>query len=157
MDKTQKIVLEITEELLKLLEVKAKVKAEKDAEGAWQVEIESEETGILIGYHGETLSSLQLLIGLMVYKKLGEWQRVMINVGDYRQKREAQLIRMAQSAAQRVRFSGQAVSLPFLNSGERRLIHLFLKEDEGVETLSEGEGRERHLVIRPKKIEEKKQ
>lgn len=154
MDKAEKIILETTKKLLSLLEIEdAKVKLKSDEDKVWQVQIETEKTGILIGFHGEMLAALQLIIGLIVYKKLEKWQPVVLNVGDYREKRQAQLEGMAQKAAQRVKFSGQPVSLSFLNSAERRIVHLALKDDEVVETSSEGEGRERRLVIRPKKVE----
>ncbi len=163
MDKAEKTILATTKELLKLLGIEdAKVKAEKveeDEEGqegegrVWEVQIETERAGILIGFHGETIAALQLMVGLIVYKNLGKWQSILLNVGDYREKRKAQLERMALNAAQRVKFSGQAVALPFLNAAERRVIHLFLKEDGEVETESEGEERERRLVIRQKKVE----
>lgn len=155
MEKTREIILETTEKLLGLLGIKD-AKAEilqQDQNDIWQVQIETEKTGILIGFHGETIAALQLMVGLIVYKKLGKWQPILLNVGDYREKRKVQLERIALNAAQRVKFSGQPVALPFLNAAERKVIHLFLKEDEEVVTESEGMGRERRLVIRPKKVE----
>lgn len=161
MEKTREVILETTEKLLGLLGIEDAKVALRQAQGeegkegkTWNVQIETEKTGILIGFHGETIAALQLIVGLIVYKKLGKWQSVLLNVGDYRERRKAQLERMALNVAQRVKFSGQAVALPFLNAAERKVIHLFLKEDEEVVTESEGMGRERRLLIRPQKIEE---
>jgi len=150
MDKIQST-KEITEQLLKLLLLEAKVEVKEDKENnAINVAIETEEPGILIGYHGETLSSLQLMLGIMVSKKINEWVRVVVNVGDYREKREEVLKRMALSAAQKAKFSQEAVTLPPLSGNERRIIHLVLTDNPDVITESEGEGEERRVVVKPK-------
>lgn len=142
---------EITEELLKLLLLEAKVEVSEDKENkAISVAIETEEPGILIGYHGETLSSLQLMLGIMVSKKINEWVRVVVNVGDYREKREEVLKRMALSAAQKAKFSQEPVTLPPLSGNERRIIHLVLTDNPDVTTESEGEGEERRVVVKPR-------
>lgn len=130
----------------------AGVTATEGEEGVIEVAIEvpPEQSGFLIGFHGETLASLQLVIGQMVYKRLGEWQRILVNIGDYREKRERSLQEMADNAAQRVKITQQPVTLPYLSSSERRLVHLALADDEEVETSSEGSGRGRRLTIYPK-------
>lgn len=107
------------------------------------------DTGILIGYHGDTISALQLIINLLIYKKQGEWKRLVVNIGDYRQKRAESLEKLANDSAQRVKFSGQPMALFNLNPYERRLIHEFLSRDPAVTTESEGEARNRHLIIKP--------
>ena len=137
------------EELLGKLEINTAVKVELK-EDVYQVNVETEESGLLIGYHGETLSSFQLILGLVVFKKLGEWVRVVVEVGDYRAKRETQLREMAESYAAQVVASGQPMSLPYLPPIERRIIHLALQDRTDVETASEGEGNQRRVVIKPK-------
>lgn len=150
MDKL-KITKEVAQELLKLLLLDVKVEVAEDKENnAINVDIETEEPGILIGYHGETLSSLQLMLGIMVSKKLNEWVRVVVNVGDYREKREEVLKGMALSAAQKAKFSQEPVTLPPLNGNERRIIHLALADNPDVTSESEGEGEERRVVVKPK-------
>lgn len=115
------------------------------------ITVPTEESGILIGFHGETLAALQLITAQMVYKKLGRWVRIIMNIGDYREKREQALREMAMNAAERAKITNQPVSLPFLTSSERRLIHLILADDPEVETVSQGEGRDRRLTVHPKK------
>src|SRR3989344_8841076 len=115
-----------TEELLSHLGVVGIVSVDTDEEGAMRVHIETEETGLLIGFHGQTLESFQLILGMIVAKKLGEWKRVYVNVGDYREKREEALMYMAQRAAERAVESGRAVELTRLTPSERRVIHLTL-------------------------------
>lgn len=140
------------EKLLSLLGVKANVDVVEDKENeAWRVGIETEDAGVLIGHHGETIGALQLLLGQLVYKKKDVWERILVNVGDWRERREETIRGLARSAAQRAKDSGEPQSLFDLTAAERRIVHLELAEDEDVRTESEGEGRERHLVVKPKK------
>lgn len=146
-----KIVETTTKKLLKHLGVEAKTKVGQDKEGVVHVQLETEEPGILIGYHGETLSSFQLILAMMVYRQTGEWVRILVNVGDYRERRRESLERMALSAAQKVKFSGEEYALPSMTPAERRIIHLTLADDPEITTESEGEGRNRRVVIKLKR------
>ena len=111
---------------------------------------ESGEAGVLIGYHGETLQAIQLILSLVVSKKLGNFARLIVNVSDYREKREEKLKEMALDAARRAKETKQEVVLGNLTPWQRRIIHVALAEDADVETQSQGEEPERQLVIKPK-------
>jgi len=124
---------------------------QSDQNGALICQIESPQAAALIGFHGETLQSLQLIASFLVHKVHGEWVKILVNVGDYREKREEQLHKLALSLAMKAKFSGEAQALPNLSSSERRYIHLILAENPDVYTESEGEGRDRLLMIKPKK------
>jgi spoIIIJ-associated protein len=150
-----KTIQKLTSQLLKLLGVEAQLEIAQDKEGTLHLQLETEDPGILIGYHGETLASLQLILAMMLYRQINEWTRVLVNVGDYQQRRRQTLEKMALSAAQRVKFSGEEHALPPMSSAERRLIHLALANEQEVETESEGEDRERRVIIKPKKKPEK--
>lgn len=140
----------ITEEFLSTLGIAGSVTVVNDELGAYRVHIETEETGLLIGYHGRTLESFQMILTLAVARALNERVKVYVNVGDYREKREEALMLMAQRAAERVLASGRSVELSHLSPSERRVVHLTLSGDERVATESVGEGDERTLVIKPK-------
>ncbi|MBI4035034.1 MAG: KH domain-containing protein [Candidatus Chisholmbacteria bacterium] len=138
--------------LLHLLDITATdiaVTQAKDATISIDLTLPDTESGILIGYHAETLSSLQRILNLILHHQLKEWHRVIINVNHYRQNREQVLNDMAHNAAERVRLTHQEVIMPYLDSFERRLIHLALADSPDIETVSVGEGRDRRLVIRP--------
>jgi len=147
-DQTKQIV-EIVEDLLARLEVGGGVEVSVDETGAYRVRIQTEETGLLIGHHGKTLESIQLIVGIMVSKKLGQWLKVYVNVGDYREKREETLMHMAQRAAERALTMGRMVELSRLSPAERRIVHLTLSGDDRVVTESVGEGDNRVLLIKP--------
>lgn len=142
-------VKELAEELLANLQIDSKVSV-TETDGVFSVNVETPESGLLIGFHGEALSSFQLILGLMVYKKLGQWTKIVVEVGDYRAKREEQLTAQALAYAEQVLSSGQSVTLPPLPPSERRIIHLVLQDNPKLETLSEGEGNQRRVIIKPK-------
>ncbi len=143
-------VANLTQELLEKLEIGADVSVDIDETNAYRVHIETEETGLLIRYHGKTLDSFQILLGILVSKTIGAWVKTYVNVGDYRQKREETLMLMAQRAAEKALSLGRPVELPHLSAAERRIIHLTLTGDDRVETESKGEGSQRVLYVKPK-------
>jgi len=140
----------IAEELLGKLEIVGSVSVTTDETDAFRVNIATEETGLLIGHHGKTLESLQVILGIIVSKKLGRWVKTYVNVGDYREKREEALMHMAQRAAERALVSGRPVELTRLSPAERRIIHLTLSGDDRIATESLGEGDDRVLLVKPK-------
>ncbi|MGB9706475.1 MAG: protein jag [Microgenomates group bacterium] len=139
----------ILKELLEHLEVGATFSIEEKEE-TFYINLQTDNPGILIGYHGQTLFALQLILSLIAYRRIGEWTKIVVDVGDYRQRREETLKRMAFSVAQKVKFSHQEQELPPMSGAERRIIHLALSDDPEVETESRGEGKERRVVVKPR-------
>lgn len=149
LNKTE-IVKKCAEDLLSALRIDAQVEVVETEEQVVSVNVSTEESGLLIGFHGETLSSFQLILGLMVFKKLGTWEKVVVEIGDYRAKRAEQLTAMADAYANQAISTGQPVYLPPLPPSERRVVHMALQERTDVETISEGEGNQRRVVVKPK-------
>ncbi len=137
-------------EILNLLLVTDFSLSFNEEEEVVMVTIKTKEAELLIGRNGENLSALQLLVRLLAYKKTGEWQKIILNVNDWRQKREVYLQRLAANLAQKVKFSGREIQLASLTATERRIIHLYLADHPDVTTVSEGEGIHRHLIIKPR-------
>ncbi|MEA2677378.1 MAG: spoIIIJ-associated protein [Chloroflexota bacterium] len=106
-----------------------------------------EALGALIGRKGERLSALQHLVNLMLSRKLGAWTRVLVDVEDYRGRRERQLREIATRAAEKVKESGKMLQLEPMPALERRWIHLALRGDNDVATQSIGEEPHRRVVI----------
>lgn len=140
---------ESVEKFLSLLGIKAEVSVEEEAEQI-SVSLETEDTGMIIGYHGETLESLQLILSLILAKETGEFKRVSLEVGDYKKNRTEYLEKMAMDFKERALSSQKEVYISDLKSWERRIIHLILQDDKEVVSESSGEGRDRVLVIKPK-------
>lgn len=141
------VVKNLSVDLLNLLKVEAQV-AVSESDDSIKINIETNNSGGLIGYHGEGLISLQLVLNILASKATGDWQRVVVNVGDYRQKREEYLKNLALSAAERARLTKQPSVLTGLSSFERRIIHTVLSAEKDLSSESEGEGQDRRLVVR---------
>lgn len=108
-----------------------------------------EDMSLLIGRHGQTLDAIQELTRLAVGRRLDERIRVIVDVEDYRKRREARLAERARELAERVRDEGGEEELEPMNSYERKLVHDAVADIEGVETESRGVDPERYVVIRP--------
>ncbi len=114
-------------------------------------DIEGEDLGTLIGRRGQTLSALQYLTNLASAKGTIGHERVVIDVEGYRKRREETLRALARRVADRVRRTGQSVSLEPMNAQERRVIHTALQSDDYVATRSEGEDPYRKVIVHRKK------
>jgi spoIIIJ-associated protein len=111
---------------------------------------EKEALGALIGRKGERLSALQHLVNLMLSRKMDTWTRVLVDVEDYRGRRERQLRDLANRAAERVIETGKMLQLEPMPALERRWVHIALREHEGVATQSIGEEPNRRVVVVPR-------
>jgi len=153
MKKDTETLNKLVTELFSLMTVSATAEVSFDKENdAFVVNVDAgDATGLLIGKKGETLSSIQNVLGVLFKQKTGEWKRIVLNVGDYREKEEGYLKNLAVTTAQRAKETGEPQHLYNLKPWQRRVIHLALTEETGIETESEGEGEERYLVIKSKK------
>ena len=104
--------------------------------------------GFLIGQNAETMRSLQYLVSMALKNASHEVSRVNVDVADYKKQRAHRLEERAQAWLDEVKDSGKEKHLPPMNSADRRTIHR-LAGEYGLETISEGVGRDRHIVLRP--------
>lgn len=139
--------------LTRLMGVSVSVAVETDEEGNVRVNMKGDTLGILIGRRGETLDALQYLASLRVNKGAEGYTRVTLDTENYRKKREEALTRLANRMANRAVKTGRRVSLEPMNPYERRILHSALQQNEAVETHSEGDEPNRHVVITLKKQE----
>lgn len=142
-------VKKIIDEILKSLMIDGEFEVEENDEG-YDLKLQTEESGIVIGHHGDTLEALQIIISLVLSKKLGEFKRVSIEVGDYKKNRSEYLTNLALETKERVLSSNKEIYLPDLKSWERRIVHMLLQDDKEVSSESIGEGKDRVLVVKPR-------
>lgn len=124
------------------------IEATETEDGA-EFEISGEDIGFIIGHRGETLDALQYLTGLVVNHINDEYFRVIINIGNYREKREKTLEILGRKLAFKACKTGEKVSLEPMNPYERRIIHTAVQKVRGATSWSEGENLQRHVVIGP--------
>ena len=110
----------------------------------------SDKNSILIGKNGQTLSALQTIIRQAVYNKTGLYPYVLLDVENYKDKKIMHLERLAKNVAREVAQTGVEVKMEDMNAYERRIVHSMLSENKKVDTTSEGEEPNRHIVIKPK-------
>lgn len=145
------IAQEVLEEMFDLMEVDAEVRLRTNSIAGedLSIDIMGDDSGLLIGRGGTTLSSLQFMVNFIVSKRLTEWTPVNIDVEGYKQRRYKYLETLAQRLAKRVRSTGKPFTLDPMPANERRVIHMALARNSQVTTESTGTGSERRLSIRP--------
>ncbi|MDP7588094.1 MAG: RNA-binding cell elongation regulator Jag/EloR [Dehalococcoidia bacterium] len=112
------------------------------------IDLAGEDSGLLIGRRGQTLQALQFLVNLIVRKQF-EGVRVVLDVENYRQRREVQLRDMATKVAERVAQTNRSITLEPMPPADRRIIHTSLTDHPGVSTESTGEGEGRKVTVMP--------
>jgi spoIIIJ-associated protein len=138
----------VLEEMLRLMDLPATVEIGMGAETA-KLNVKGENMGILIGRRGEKLASLQHLVNLILAKREGQWNRIAVDVENYRGRREDQLRDVADRAAKRVVQSGKIIQLEPMPAIERRIVHLALVDNPKVRTQSVGVEPNRRIVVLP--------
>ena len=146
---------EILESLLKSMKISARVEIssevppEAHAESI-ALEIRDHDLGMLIGRRGQTLSSIQYLVNVLLAHRIKTRRPVFVDAEGYKKRRYQALRSLAERMAERVEKTGQAVTLEPMPAHERRLVHLALANNEAVSTQSTGEGESRKIMILPK-------
>ena len=120
-----------------------------DIEGGSQITLTGDGLGVVIGRRGETLDALQYLVSLAANAGVSGYYRVVLNTGDFRQKREQTLIALAKRMSEQAIKSGKCRTLEPMNPYERRIIHTAVQKVNGAISWSEGENANRHVVIGP--------
>ena len=138
-------------DLLETMGIEADISVRSD-EPPVTLAINGENLGVLIGRRGDNLAALQFMVNLILAKNRRQWPRVVIDVENYRAKREESLRSLADRIAYRVRRNGQAFTLEAMPASDRRIIHLSLRDRTDLETYSIGEGPSRRVVIAPKRV-----
>lgn len=145
----EKIIRETVGQLLKLLEIEGEA-AISETDESIDISLDTPDSGMVIGHHGDTLESLQLILSLCISKKIGEFKRVSLEVGDYKKNRSEWLENLARETKEKVLSENKEVHLYDLKSWERRVVHLLFQDDKDVLSESVGEGKDRVLVVKPK-------
>lgn len=141
---------EILTEILKHVDLPTVIETEAREDYVY-MNIISNGSGLLIGKRGKTLNALQYLVTKILHREVGENVSVVLDTENYRSKREENLTELAQQLSEKVKKSHRPLTTGPMNSQDRRVIHLALKEDQEVRTKSKGEGNLRRVIIYPAK------
>jgi spoIIIJ-associated protein len=129
--------------------IEVKIKDIVEGSNRVYIEMDSEQSGLIIGKQGKTLEALQFLLNLIVSNKIQSDKKIILDIESYREKREKALRRLSKDIAHKVIKTGKPWTLEPMNPFERRLIHLTLQNDSRVSTKSEGEGIYRKVKVSP--------
>jgi len=111
------------------------------------VDISGDDSGVIIGKFGQTLDALQYLTNVIIGKKFDNKKKIVVDVGDYRSRREESVRRLARSVARKVIKSRKSEALSPMSPQDRRTVHLALSKFKDIQTSSEGSGINRKVII----------
>ncbi|HZL86710.1 MAG TPA: RNA-binding cell elongation regulator Jag/EloR [Candidatus Krumholzibacteria bacterium] len=140
---------EVVSDLLQAMHIEAQVEM-RDTDGVTEITIHTQGIdGLLIGRRGQTLVALEHLVGRLVGREFGQDVQLVVDVGDYRKRRQAQLVQKAQALAEKVRITGREINLEPLHAPDRRTVHMAVADIPGVRSYTVGQGLHRNVVIAP--------
>ena len=143
---------DILQSLISLMDVSATitlVHAEREDVGGPVFDVDGDDSGLLIGRRGDTLRALQFLVSFIASRRLGDRVNLFVDVSGYQERRYETLRSLAQRNARRVASSGREITLEPMPPNERRIVHMALADDPDVNTISDGVGDGRRVVIEP--------
>lgn len=149
-DSATLIARDILKKIISLMSVDSEVSVEKKDDNIL-LNIETNGSGILIGYKGKTLEALEFIVNKAVNKAYGKKIRVIVDSENYRQKKEELLKDLAFKIREQVKKTGKVGIINPKSPHDRRIIHLALREDHDIQTKSKGEGLFKKIFIIPKK------
>jgi len=138
-------------EILGYIGITPELSVKQNEDNLYLVDISGNDLSFLIGYRGESLDAFQNLVNQMLFKQLNEWVQVVLDINGYKNQKQGKIEQIAKRFIDKVRFLGYEVELPPMEAYERRYVHMLLSQYDDVESESRGEGRDRRVVIRPKK------
>ena len=141
---------EVLREILHSMGFRAEVSV-RNPENPLTLAVTGENLGILIGRRGDNLAALQFMVNLILSKNRRHWPKIVLDVENYRARREESLRSLADRIAYRVRRNQRPFTLEAMPASDRRIIHLALRDRPDVETYSIGEGPARRVVVAPKR------
>lgn len=140
---------DILKRLLQLMDMQAEIEAEKKRDSV-VLKLSGENVGLIIGRRGQTLNGIEYIVNLMANRNnVGSGRKVKVEIdpGGYRDKQVNFLTNLAMRAAEKVKLTGKEVVLEPMSSQERKIIHMALQDDADVDTVSEGDGYLRKVVV----------
>ncbi len=150
-NRPEKVAREKLKALLDVMNINHQIERVEVQDGVVRINITGKDMGLLIGRKGETLNAVQFILGMMVNKVLDEKVRIVLDVEDYRMRREESLKSLAVSLSERVKRTKRSVVMRPMGPHERRVVHTALQGDPEIVTYSQGEEPNRKVVISLKK------
>lgn len=150
-DRIADTAIEAIQDILKYFDVgEVSIEEYEGDEGELILDITGDDLAVLIGRHGRTLDALQFLISSITSRIVGHRYPIVVDVEGYKARQRQKIEDIALNAADKAVDQDHSIKLRPMTPYERRIVHITLRGDERVETMSEGEGRARRVVVSPR-------
>lgn len=150
-DRIADTAIEAIQDILKYFNVgEVTIEEYEGDEGELILDITGDDLAVLIGRHGRTLDSLQFLISSITSRIVGHRYPIVVDVEGYKARQRQKIEEIALNAADKAVDQDRSIKLRPMTPYERRIVHIALRGDDRVETVSEGEGRARRVVVSPR-------
>ena len=153
--KTKELIKTNINKIFDYIGIEPELKLEEKEENNFDIEISGDDLNFLIGFRGQSLEGLQNIIKMMVFRETQVQPIITIDINEYRSRKTEKLQDMAKTFIDKVRFFQKDVELPRMSPWERRQVHLLVSEYDDIESESTGEGENRRVVLKLKKVSNK--
>jgi spoIIIJ-associated protein len=136
----------VTQDLIAFMGLEARLTARVEGNTV-HIQFEGDKSSLLIGRRGQTLDALQYILTRILHRKFSEKVKIILDSGDYRDRRKRYLEDLAVKMAEKSKQTGKPVVLSPMNAHDRRIIHLALEKDKNLKTISRGDGLLKKIII----------
>ncbi len=132
--------------------IKPELSVQEIEENNFNVAVSGDDLNFLIGFRGQSLDGLQNILRLMIYRETQTQPLITLDINDYKNRKSEKIQDMAKTFIDKVRFFQKEVEMPRMSPWERRQVHVLVSEYDDIESESTGEGENRRVVLKPKKL-----
>ncbi len=149
---TKEIIKKKINKIFQYIGIKPELSIEEIEENNFNVTVSGDDLNFLIGFRGQSLDGLQGILRLMIYRETQTQPLITLDINEYKNRKTEKIQDMAKTFIDKVRFFQKEVEMPRMSSWERRQIHVLVSEYDDIESESTGEGDNRRVVLKPKKL-----
>lgn len=149
---TKEIIKKKINKIFQYIGIKPELSIEEIEENNFNVTVSGDDLNFLIGFRGQSLDGLQGILRLMIYRETQTQPLITLDINEYKNRKTEKIQDMAKTFIDKVRFFQKEVEMPRMSSWERRQIHVLVSEYDDIESESTGEGENRRVVLKPKKL-----
>lgn len=153
---TKELIEKKMNKIFQYIGIKPELSVEEIEENNFNVNISGNDLNFLIGFRGQSLDGLQGILKLMIYKETQIQPLITLDINEYKNRKTEKIQDMAKTFIDKVRFFQKDVEMPRMNPWERRQIHVLVSEYDDIESESTGEGDDRRVVLKLKKLNKSK-
>jgi len=149
---TKELIKKKMNKIFQYIGIKPELSVDEIEENNFNVTVSGDDLNFLIGFRGQSLDGLQNILRLMIYRETQVQPLITLDINEYKSRKTEKIQEMAKTFIDKVRFFQKDVEMPRMSPWERRQIHVLVSEYDDIESESTGEGENRRVVLKPKKL-----